>query len=59
MKTSKNEEMKKSTKVLTYVFGAVLALSILAGLALGLGTMGSDNDSGSNQQEYSQTESMF
>lgn len=59
MKTSKNEEMKKSTKVLTYVFGAVLALSILAGLALGLGTMGTDNSSESNQQEYSQTESMF
>lgn len=55
----KKEEMKKSTKILTWVFGALAAVLILGGLALGVGTMGSGETSETFDQGYTQTEDMF
>lgn len=55
----KKEEMKKSTKILTWVFGAIVSLLILGGIALGVGTMGSSDNSESFEQGYTQSEDMF
>lgn len=47
------KEMKKSTKVLSYVFGSVLVGCLVLGIAYGVSTM--DSDSSSQNTEYTQT----
>lgn len=59
MTEKKNEGMQTSTKIMTYIAGAVLTLTVLSGIVMGLGTMGGEESYEAQTQSYNNSSSPF
>lgn len=59
MTKKEKKEMHGSTKIMTIVLATVLGLTVVAGLVMGIGTLGSSDDQGYQESSYSTSNSPF